>query len=69
MCIGKINNVNNYHDLVSVNICINFVQISMSVVELMIVSRIVTTHKDHLSAHVVMDLHLMEMERHVLVSQ
>ena len=40
----------------------------MSAVELMIVSRIVTTHKDHLSAHVVMDLHLMEMERHVLVS-
>ena len=30
-------------------------------------SRIVTTQKDHLSAHVVMDLHLIKMEGHVLV--
>lgn len=34
----------------------------------MTVSRTVTTQKDHLNAHVVKDLHLMEMKEPVLVS-
>ena len=40
----------------------------MNVVEQMIVSRTALTHKDHLSAHVLKDLHLMIIIRHVLVS-
>ena len=40
----------------------------MNAVEQMIVSRTALTHKVHLSAHVLKDLHSMITIRHVLVS-